>query len=229
MPTSNASDSLSFLKYHSTPSHMASRPLSCGVSRIRLSQFYDYYQGAGDALAPLKANELARHVHQCNQCQLFIAHCEYLRSHLHGLYERTISEANSDLNWLDTILHMSSLEGSRGKTFPIKHHACDSLGISEGALRALVRRNGSCADLVVASTDIRLLRTDQTHPQIQLAFNVTTYVRHGVRIPIVVDAARKRISQSLVNRTNLHIHSINFHVSDIFLDDFCSNTTVKMQ
>ena len=126
----------------------------------------------------------------------------------------TAAEAEADEGWVQGILAGIALDARAGRRIPIatKDSRAD-LGISEGAVRGLIRAAESAVPGVLIGRCH--LDGDVREPHAPVRVRVEASVPYGEPIPGLADRLRMEISGRLSTHTELAIASIDITVHDV--------------
>ncbi|MDO5747432.1 MAG: hypothetical protein Q4P66_07235 [Actinomycetaceae bacterium] len=193
------------------------RILECGTSLHKLSDLQDYRSGVYGAMAPRTAEKLENHITHCPQCRHFLAQLDRLHNNTRDMFHNDVSNTSADLGWLQPMLDALSLEVRQGALIPLEPlFESDSLHLSEGAIRSLLRTYGSSSTALVSSTEI-VPHGDLTAIGTPIEINVDIVVSYPTSPLEQALHVRDKIWMLLKERTDLLVTAVNVHVCDIIV------------
>ena len=148
-------------------------------------------------------------------CQIALDALERLRTLTPGLIAAdTAAEPQPDESWVHNILAGIAMDARAGRRIPIiVEHSDADLGITEGAVRGVIR----AAENMVPGVLVGRCRFDGdvTVPGEPVRVRVEASVPYGSPIPDLVDRLRSEISTRLAMHTTLNVTGVDITVSDL--------------
>lgn len=190
------------------------RRLSCGRSHQLLSRYHDFLYGDHDALPQRQAERVGIHIKSCAQCRHYLNHIDRLFTQISDITDKTIATFEADTTWLDDILSALTLDIRRGKLLPIKPlYSTDTLGIYEGAVRAITRRIGSSGPIVIARSKVEY----SNGPNSGIRVDLDAYAAYPCHIMRCGEKARQRVLCELSRIDGFTVDEVNLVVTDVFI------------
>ncbi|WP_110590477.1 Asp23/Gls24 family envelope stress response protein [Microbacterium suaedae] len=150
-------------------------------------------------------------------CQLALDALERLRGLTPELIEAdAAAEEPADEGWVQKILAGITRDARAGRRIPLEaHDAYADLGITEGAVRGIVR--GAESAVTGALIGRCQLDGDVTIPGEPVRVRVDASVPYGRRIPDMADRLRDEIARRLRRHTDVNVVAVDVVVHDIQL------------
>lgn len=153
-------------------------------------------------------------IEQSAGCQLALDALERLHRLTPALVAAdTAAEPEADESWVQKILGGIVLDARAGRRIPLAAPDHTDLGITEGAVRGLVRAAENTIPGVLVGRC--RLEGDVTQPGAPIRINIEASVPYGTSIPRLASELRAEIAIRLATHTELNITGIDITIQDI--------------
>lgn len=153
-------------------------------------------------------------IEQSAGCQLALDALERLHRLTPALVAAdTAAEPAADEGWVQKILGGIVLDARAGRRIPFASPAHTDLGITEGAVRGLIR----AAENTIPGLLIGRCRLDGeiTEPGAPIRIDVEASVAYGISIPRLAGELRAEIANRLATHTDLNVTAIDITIQDV--------------
>jgi uncharacterized alkaline shock family protein YloU len=150
-------------------------------------------------------------------CRNALAALVRLRRASHDAIEAAaLEESPADDSWVGEIMANISLEARSGRDIPLRPTSPTEHGVlTEGAVRALVRRAGDSVDGVLIGRCA--LEGDVDVPGEPIRVRISASIVWGHPIPEVAEAVRTAVAHELLRHTELTVAGIDVEFRDVHL------------
>lgn len=148
------------------------------------------------------------------ECRAALAALERLSSTTRRLLDEEAAHAPVDDGWVGRIMDGIRLDVQAGRRIPVAHpdNSAD-LGVTEGAVRALVRGIGDAIDGVIVGR-CRLVG-DVEVPGAPVEVHVEISVRYGRALDEVAEEVRSAVAGELGRHAELNLVALDVTVTDV--------------
>lgn len=152
-------------------------------------------------------------IEQSPGCQLALESLERLRRLTADMVREDEQEAATDDSWVDWILSGIALDAHAGRRIPYRDADPHDLGVTEGAVRGLIRQVEETLEGVVIGRC--RLEGDIETSQAPTRIVVEVCLPFGPPIPELADQLRVRILEDVAAHTDLTVAAVDIVVTDV--------------
>ncbi|RRD49075.1 Asp23/Gls24 family envelope stress response protein [Arachnia propionica] len=146
-------------------------------------------------------------------CQLALESLERLRRLTADMVREDEEDAATDDSWVNWILSGIALDAHAGRRIPYRDADPHDLGVTEGAVRGLVRHaEESLPGVVIGRCR---LEGDVETPDAPTRIVVEVCMPFGPPIPELADQLRARILEDVATHTDLNVSAVDIVVTDV--------------
>lgn len=193
--------------------------LDCAMPLSRLSAYAD----STETERQRNFRGVERHVKHCAHCQNALASLRTINDWGNALRQR-VEQTPSDKSWASELMTRLSLPVKEGRRIAVEGDRDADLGLTEAALRRLIRSRCSTANALILTTSVNLDDEAVARVSAELQLNCDIAVRYGCNIVEEANTVRRNMFAVLAENIGRKIVSIDISVVDIYEERHESHT-----